>query len=153
MKKIISLVLLISWMTLIFSLSSKNGEESGSMSTELIKTVVKIVTNIESEEKLDKIADKYSFIVRKCAHFFEYFVLSFLTINVLYSFDVKKFTILYAALFCVIYAITDEVHQLFVGERSGQISDVLLDSSASLIGSYIFNKLYILRGKHEKKNN
>ncbi|HJA34824.1 MAG TPA: VanZ family protein [Candidatus Mediterraneibacter merdigallinarum] len=33
-----------------------------------------------------------------------------------------------------LYAATDEVHQLFVPGRSGQISDVILDSAGALAG-------------------
>ena len=35
---------------------------------------------------------------------------------------------------CIVYAITDEVHQLFVFERSGEVRDVLIDSAGSLLG-------------------
>ncbi|MCH5167756.1 MAG: VanZ family protein [Erysipelotrichales bacterium] len=153
MKKIISIILLISWMSLIFSFSNKNGEESGSMSAKLIRGVVLVFTDIKDEERIENIIDKYSFVVRKSAHFFEYFVLGILVINVLISFGKYKHLFIYASLFCIFYAITDECHQLFIDNRSGQISDVLLDSSAGIISSFLLSKLYVIRGKYGKKNN
>ena len=153
MKKVLSLILLVFWMGLIFSLSNKNGEASGDMSSKLIKNVVVIFTNIEEDSKeMQDIVNKYSFLVRKSAHFFEYFVLAILTVNMFSSFGIRRNICFYASIFCIIYAITDEVHQLFIDSRSGQISDVILDSSASIIGSFLFSKLYVLRGKYEKKN-
>ena len=152
MKKIISLIVLIAWMSFIFLMSNKNGQASGNLSSLFIRNVVVTVTNIKDESKIEYIVQKSSFFVRKTAHFFEYFVLALLTINFLTNFGFNKHLFLYATIFCIIYAITDEVHQLFISGRSGQISDVLLDSLASILSSYIFSKLY-LRGGYEKKNN
>ena len=36
-----------------------------------------------------------------------------------------------------LYAATDELHQLFVSERSAQVMDVLIDSAGSLIGTLV----------------
>ena len=35
------------------------------------------------------------------------------------------------------YAATDETHQLLVGGRSGQVSDVLLDTAAACVGAIV----------------
>ena len=45
------------------------------------------------------------------------------------------------------YAATDEFHQLFVPGRSGQISDVLLDSAGALAGVWIMTGLEKIRKK------
>lgn len=61
--------------------------------------------------------------IRKLAHFTEYFGLG---IFAYYAFDFKLTLIL-----CFIVACFDETIQLFVTGRSGQISDVFLDSMGS----------------------
>ena len=55
--------------------------------------------------------------------------------------------ILTGSIFCFGFAAFDEMHQLFVNGRSGQIKDVILDSSGALTGiisvrilGYIFRK-------------
>ena len=35
---------------------------------------------------------------------------------------------------CVLYAISDEVHQLFVSGRGAQVKDVLIDSAGAIVG-------------------
>lgn len=42
--------------------------------------------------------------------------------------------ILYSQLFGTVYAITDEIHQLFIPGRSGEIRDVCIDSLGVLTG-------------------
>jgi VanZ family protein len=36
--------------------------------------------------------------------------------------------------FCILYAISDEVHQLFVLGRGAQVVDVLIDSLGAFVG-------------------
>lgn len=152
MKKAISIIILLCWMIFIFSMSNRNGEASGNLSSSLIKKSIQVLANIKDEKRLDELSEKYSFIVRKSAHFCEYFILAILVINVLISFGINKHLFLYAILFCIVYAISDEVHQLFISDRSGQIGDVLLDSTASIISSFIFSKIH-LRGRRGEKTN
>ena len=40
----------------------------------------------------------------------------------------------FAFLLCVAYAMSDEIHQLFVPGRAGQVRDILIDSSGSFVG-------------------
>lgn len=152
MRKIVASLLVLLWMMLIFTFSSATGEESSGLSDKVIETIALNLTDVEKNSKeMDSIKEKYSFLIRKSAHFFVYFILGVLVINALYTFRVNRYMIIYASLICIIYAITDEFHQTFVNKRSGQISDVLLDSSASLIANYLFMRLVVLR--NEKKNN
>lgn len=153
MRKIISILLVLLWMMLIFSFSSSTGEESSGMSDKVIETITLTLTDVKkNSEEMENIKNKYSFIVRKSAHFFVYFMLGIIVMNAFYTFGVNKYMVIYASIICILYAITDEFHQTFVDHRSGQISDVLLDSSASLIASYLFMKLMVLRN-YETKNN
>ena len=71
---------------------------------------------------------------------------------ILYYGNINKKYLL-AFLICVIYAISDEIHQLFVPGRAGQVRDVLIDSAGSLLGIIIvmaFEKLLIKFNKKHK---
>ena len=153
-KKIISIILVLVWMGFIFSFSNANGESSGSMSRRVIVIITETITNVkDGTEEMDKIVDRYQLFVRKGAHFFIYFVLAFLVMNSLYIWDVKTKTLVISGVICILYAISDELHQYFIAERSGNIIDVMWDSSASLISSYLYYKIVMIRGKNEKRNN
>ncbi len=152
-KKIISVILVLVWMGLIFSFSNANGESSGSMSRRVIVIITETITNVkDGTEEMNRIVDRYQLFVRKGAHFFIYFVLAFLVMNSLYIWDVKTKTLVISGVICILYAISDELHQYFIAERSGNIIDVMWDSSASLISSYLYYKIVMIRGKNEKRN-
>jgi VanZ family protein len=152
-KKIISIILVLVWMGVIFSFSCSNGEESGSTSRKVIVLITETFTNVkDGTDEMNIIVDRYQFVVRKGAHFFIYFVLAFLVMNALYIWDVKTKTLLISGIICILYAISDELHQYFVASRSGNIIDVMWDSSAALISSYLYYRLILGRGKNEKRN-
>ena len=48
------------------------------------------------------------------------------------------------------YAATDEIHQLFVPGRSGQVSDVLLDSAGVLAGLLVLAGVRLLRQRQRE---
>ncbi len=54
---------------------------------------------------------------------------------------VERKTLALAALFTVLYAIFDEVHQLFIVGRTGTVGDVLIDSLGILIGILVIKML------------
>lgn len=146
LRKILSILLVLFWVFFIFNFSSANGSESGKLSSSFIINVTRIFTDIEpNSKKMQEIVDKYSFPVRKCAHFVLYFILGILVMLMLYNFNVLKFSLVYAVIICLIFATFDEIHQLFVAGRSGQISDVLFDTSASILASIIFHKFIYMR--------
>lgn len=151
-KKISSVLLIILWMFIIFNFSSDTGEVSGGLTEELIIKVTTILTDIKPEsEEMQQIVDKWMFPTRKLAHYFIYFVLAFLIMNALYIMGIKRYTLIITGLLCILYATFDEYHQTFVSGRTGQISDILLDSSASLICAFLYHRLILMRYNYEKK--
>ncbi len=71
-------------------------------------------------------------ILRKGAHMFVYFVLTYLLAK---SFNKKTVPYLVlVALLAIFYAISDEVHQLTVAGRSGSPRDVIIDSVGVFAG-------------------
>lgn len=73
-------------------------------------------------------------LLRKLAHVFEYIFLSWLIWRILY--DCHKFSIaksfFYSALIVLIFALSDELHQVFVDGRAGRMADIAVDFSAAI---------------------
>lgn len=117
--RIVLFLLIVAWAVLVFSLSSQTGEESSGISRKIAELITK-------DEKLLEVVERY---VRKFAHFSEYalggalFLLLFNT----YEWSDKRKMITSIALGAW-YATTDEVHQLLVGGRNGNIVDVYIDT-------------------------
>lgn len=131
---IISWMLLVIWMIFIFIMSSFNGNISSNQSGSIADLIYNLF-NISDTEKV-------SLIVRKCAHVSEFFILGILVINLISKYNVK-YSYLISFIVCVLYASSDEFHQLFVPGRSGQVTDVLIDMIGtifSLLIIYLFNK-------------
>ncbi|MEI3336286.1 MAG: VanZ family protein [Clostridium sp.] len=128
-KYILRWTMLVLWMCFIFYMSSRSGSESQEQS-DLVLSILNFL-GLQLNESIKNIA---SFIVRKTAHVTEYMILYILIFRVvtLYS-NTKKSKLI--ALFCmVLYASTDEIHQLFVPGRSGMVRDVFIDSIGGIIG-------------------
>ena len=89
MKKVVLMILIVVWATVIFSLSSQPATKSDETSTGFTKKVVKALDIGEkmSEEEVEVIALNINGIVRKCAHFCAYAVLA-----VLLMLFLKEFT-------------------------------------------------------------
>ena len=144
-RKIIKILLLVFWMALIFSFSMDNGNQSEEKSNSFL---IWIGENIFQKDftKEDSMIfiEKYSFIIRKAAHFTLYFVLGTLFITLLKEYHPLTRKDIYLTIaFVLLYSISDEIHQLFSYERSGQISDILLDTTSGILSSisyYYFEK-------------
>lgn len=151
MKKWIKLILIIICMGVIFSFSSDNAVDSTKKSDGLIIRV----SSILSKDKLTKeeqvaVINKFVKPVRKSAHFLIYMVLGILLISFLGEFSITRRKMILLAIFLAfLYACSDEVHQLFVTGRSGQFSDVILDTMGSVTGIYLYILLIKLFKKKE----
>ena len=132
MKNKLSTSIMVLWMFLIFIMSSFDATESANQSS-FIVNIINDIFKIENVQLL-------SFIIRKLAHFTEYLILGFLTINMLNKNDIAKKYII-AIIICIIYASSDEIHQIFVAGRCFAIRDILIDSMGAISGIYIYKLL------------
>lgn len=130
MKKIVSLSLVILWMSFIFYMSSLDSTISSHQSSSIVDILLKVFPTISE--------NVVSIIIRKTAHFLEYFILGLLVYNYLRQTKCEKI-VLVAILVCILYAITDEVHQAFVPGRSCRLLDMGIDSLGSIFGIYLLN--------------
>lgn len=150
MKKVFKLMLLILWMILIFCFSNQKADDSSKLSDGVIVKIASVFTKGDlTKNKKDELIDKYTFIIRKTAHFSIYLILGILSINFLSSFDIRHI-IAFSSLICFIYACTDEFHQLFVIGRSCEVRDILIDTLGSFIGILIYSKIKLYINKRQK---
>jgi len=93
------------------------------------------------------------FIIRKLAHFLEYFILYFLFYRALKNTTklASGRVFLLAFLLTVFYAISDEYHQTFVSGRTGRPFDIGVDSSGALFSLIFSWKLINLLPDNIKK--
>lgn len=136
--KLTKLTLLsIVWIIIIFSFSLQSGEESGALSGGIVAWIVGLFfpedfTHIELVH----------FLVRKAAHFTEYFIL-----GVLLSLTIRETKwnrVLFAPwVLGTLVASCDETIQLFSDGRAGQVTDVMLDSSGVFTGCMILTLIVL----------
>lgn len=152
MKKKIYPILIVLWMCFIFYMSAQPATVSSAQSGGFISFLspIPFVGDIVSYLMDIKIGE---FIIRKSAHMFLFFVLAIL----IYLYKYNKVNILktcaIAFLLTFLYACTDEFHQLFVLGRSGEIRDVMVDSTGAFIGVIVagcISKLIIFSNKKKK---
>ena len=125
-----------------YSFGTQTAEDSdktsGTVSLKIVRVLHSDYDQME-EVKRKKLYDTVQHVVRKCAHFTEYMALGFmirLCLESWFGHRMRQYRIL--ALISLGagagYACTDEAHQLLIDGRSGQWTDVLVDSSGVLIG-------------------
>ncbi len=134
--KILSWIAVLLWMALIFNLSSQVAEQSNQLSTGITKVVVKTVKKVVPNTNFD--IESFNHIIRKSAHFFAYLVLGMLVINALKrSGEIDTRSVLIALGICILYAVSDEVHQLFIQGRGPGVKDVFIDSAGASVGIWV----------------
>lgn len=167
-RRKVFLVLTILWMVLIFAFSARPAEVSSEDSRSIGLLIGELFIpgfEEQSAEAQNKFAEKVDHPVRKAAHASEYAVLGLLTAGVYIAGGAagagkvndkkkadtssKKRTpisrgILIPWVVTTAYAATDEMHQLFVPGRSGQVSDVLLDSAGAMAGLAVLGGIRFL---------
>lgn len=134
-KQKLNIILVVIWMTVIFLFSNQPGETSQDVSESITANIIKVFS---PNDEIEKIA-YYDKIIRKLAHFSIYTVGGLLLINLFYQTsleDNKKVSS--AAGIGIVYAMTDEFHQLFVVGRTGRIIDVAIDSLGVMLGICLY---------------
>ena len=123
----ILIVLLVLWMIVVFGLSNQNGSESGSLSRKIATFFAN--GNTATAEKLEP-------VIRKVAHMSEYGVgaMIFYGITMTYEGMSRKKRIILSFAFIILYAASDEFHQTFIDDRSGNVTDVIIDTCGGAIG-------------------
>lgn len=132
----ISFIITLLWVMVIFSFSLQPADASSELSLGVGHWMMELLPEAVSDRLLAMPQAQLEFLhtlLRKAGHFSEYFILGMLSTFTVRQmrFERKKTG---AFLFCVLVATMDETIQLFVSGRSGQVSDVMLDSVGALGG-------------------
>ncbi len=132
-KKVKYFILSIICMIVIFSFSSQVANESN-QNNYFVLTIFYNNLKVGMVKPMDY--NVLNFLIRKTAHVTEYFILFMLLYYAFKKSKLKKEK-LKAAVITILYACTDEFHQLFVPGREGKITDVFVDSIGVVIGLII----------------
>ena len=151
-------VLILINMTVIFQFSSASREESGELSEGLTRKIVGLLyrdfEDLPAEEQRLFMQKAHKF-VRKAAHFSEFALLGLLSACLLLfiSSALRKLklwlTLTAPAVFTLLYAISDEVHQIFSG-RGPRVTDVLIDFSGAVCGILLIPGIAYLIARRKK---
>ena len=133
----------IIWMCFIFWMSTDMF--SSENTSKVIEPVLYFIFPSFSAWTLDIIHG----LIRKSAHAVEYFILGFLLFRAFRSDSLQpwdqRWTI-YTVIVVVLYAMSDEFHQIFVPSRSSSIFDVGLDTAGGVLSQIAI--MLRLRNRH-----
>lgn len=133
--------------------------DSSKQSRGLTYNILKILNgNKLSEKELIKLTKKVNPLVRKIAHFSIYMILATFTYMFIEELNIKsksekerlRKNIIYTCIFCIIYAIFDEIHQIYVPGRTGKLIDVIIDTLGSCMGITLLLVNNIVKRKGKK---
>ncbi len=153
-------MLVLAVMVIIFCFSAETAAQSSRTSNGVTKLIIKIVKpdfdTLSAKEKADFFSQASHF-VRKAAHFSESFLLglfsSLLLLSVLRLIERKVgLFVIIPPIFCFLYALFDEGHQQLVGGRSGQFSDVLIDTAGALVAIALVTLIYLFVSIKRRKS-
>ena len=134
-RKLLIMLAVVFWMAIIFKLSAQPGEQSNLLSTKVTTLIVSLAKLFRPDVNVLSL----NHFIRKCAHFLAYLVLGIVMLFAMkrIGYTGKK-GVVFTLLLCIGYAITDELHQAFVPERTPKLLDVLIDSSGASLGISIY---------------
>ncbi len=151
-KVVASSCVTIAIMVAIFLFSAQSGGESGSLSESVARMLASIFVGgfdgMDPDVQASIIA-QMSWPIRKTAHATEYAILAASLVMTCWQIiswrrerkardysPEQRVTRVGAIAFAiaVFYACTDEMHQLFIDGRAGQVTDVLVDASGAAVG-------------------
>lgn len=93
----------------------------------------------------------FDFIIGKTAHITEYAVLLILIYWAVCKNIIVDNNWKIPLLLTVLYAVTDEIHQLFIPTRTGMMRDVIIDGIGGMIGLWMLKNIYPKIRKPPKK--
>jgi VanZ family protein len=141
-QKILWWVLIVLWCGLIFYMSSNNADESSNQSLFIADLLNRWLRRLFGPHAFTFSED----VVRKTAHFFEYLVLGCLLFMGFLDRSRPGRVILSVFIAGFLFAVSDEIHQLFVPGRTMRPIDVLIDMAGIALAVGMMRRM-IKRGK------
>lgn len=137
-KRLFTIVATLLWMAFIFWNSLQSGTKSAAASGRFVTLVEQALAALGLFIRRDLL----SLLIRKGAHFFEYFILGLLSRNLFVGMPRRKW--LAVLLFCLTTAFADELIQNLAPGRGPSLLDVGIDEAGAAL-SLIFS--WLLRRK------
>lgn len=137
-KRFLYLIPVIIWMIFIFYMSGKTGQESSGQSGKISLFITDLLEKVrqDSPQEMQNLQDILELVIRKAAHMTEYailFLLSYLAMVKISMSQSRFYNRSIAVLISLLYACSDEMHQLLVPGRSGKMIDVGINMAGVLI--------------------
>lgn len=137
--RVFAIALTVFWMVLIFRFSAETGLESHEISDQVTMVFCRLVHRFTGRDLVMELSPHQYAVLelcfRKMAHMGIYCMLSFSTMLVLFTFPAGMLVRIFISLvFCLVYACSDEFHQVLVDGRSPKVLDVLIDSTGAAMG-------------------
>lgn len=137
-KRFLYLIPVVIWMIFIFYMSGKTGQESSGQSGKISLFITNLLEKVrqDSPQEMQNLQDILELVIRKVAHMTEYailFLLSYLAMVKISMSQSRFYNRSIAVLISLLYACSDEMHQLLVPGRSGRMIDVGIDMAGVLI--------------------
>lgn len=134
----VSWMFLFLWAALIFILSAQPAVKSDDLSKGITKAIIETIDSWVSlgleTSTTDDLVSQINHLVRKLAHGGSYFIMGILSVNAFRRISrIGNKGYAFSSAFCILFAISDEVHQLYVPGRSGEVRDVLIDSTGAIL--------------------
>lgn len=137
-KRFLYLIPVVIWMIFIFYMSGKTGQESSGQSGKISLFITDLLEKVRQDpaQEMQNLQDILELVIRKAAHMTEYailFLLSYLAMVKISMSQSRFYNRSIAVLISLLYACSDEMHQLLVPGRSGRMIDVGIDMAGVLI--------------------
>lgn len=154
---ILSALLVLAVMVVIFLFSAQPAEDSSELSGSVLHFLARLL--VPDYDQLTAaqwavLREKWSFAIRKAAHFTEFAALGLSWRLLLDQLGRRRpilLALLWAWLLATVYAATDELHQLFVPGRGPAVTDVCIDSAGALCGALLMTLLlWLIRRRRQR---
>ena len=123
------------WMIFIFSFSNQDTTTSNALSGNLVQDILQLFYQDLSDQQFLSLFQTCNLILRKITHFSLYLILAVLLVLTFSCLQWKSWIPYVAAAGgTLLFAVSDEFHQLFVAGRTGSIWDVGIDMAGAVLG-------------------
>lgn len=136
----ILIILLIGTMILIFGFSGQDGTQSKGISTKISEGILNLSPKYKEMQGQEqkKVLQRTNAVIRKIAHFSVYTLFGVLLMALVIKTNVKyRWKMIIPLLIGLIYAISDEIHQVFSPGRTPKVTDIYIDMLGVLLGTLL----------------
>ncbi|MDF2520150.1 MAG: VanZ family protein [Clostridia bacterium] len=141
--------LVIVWMMVIFGFSSDDKEASSYKSQQITAVVQEVASKMPEDVALvNQLRYISEHIVRKLGHVLEYFMLTMLVIaaTLISGKDIKT-ACKNGVVISLLFAVSDELHQLYTPGRGGQLTDVVIDMTGVVAATVLVLLVSYIRSR------